>query len=179
MQKPEELLAYVVAAFEAADVAYMVTGSVASAAYGEPRYTIDIDLVANLRESQIPALAEQFPEATFYFDAQMARDAIRRRSQFNILHPESGLKVDVMVPPENEFAQEQWSRRTPAEVLPGVRCELASVEDVILNKLLYYREGRSSKHLRDIHGMLTIGGGAVDRAYIARWAERIAVADLW
>ena len=55
----------------------------------------------------------------------------------------------------------------------------AAPEDVILNKLRYYREGGSEKHLRDIASMLMIQGTAIDRSYIASWAARLDVLSEW
>jgi hypothetical protein len=43
---PFELLQKVAEAFERLDIPYLVTGSVAAMAYGEPRLTNDIDIVA-------------------------------------------------------------------------------------------------------------------------------------
>jgi hypothetical protein len=56
---------------------------------------------------------------------------------------------------------------------------VASPEDVIIGKMLYYREGGSEKHLRDITGILKVSGDQVDRAYVARWAAELGVTEIW
>jgi len=53
---PYELLERVVAIFERLGVSYLVTGSIAAMAYGEPRLTNDIDIIAEVTEKQIPLL---------------------------------------------------------------------------------------------------------------------------
>ncbi len=55
----------------------------------------------------------------------------------------------------------------------------ASIEDVIIKKLEYYRAGGSEKHLRDITGVLKVSRESVDRAYIAAWAARLGLEPIW
>jgi hypothetical protein len=56
---------------------------------------------------------------------------------------------------------------------------VAAPEDVILGKLLYYREGGSEKHIRDITGIVKVSGQYLDRDYLARSAAQLGVADMW
>ncbi|MGO9014629.1 MAG: hypothetical protein ACLQF0_06580 [Dissulfurispiraceae bacterium] len=49
---PFELLQKIIETFEALQIPYLVTGSVASMAYGEPRLTNDIDIVAEIFDGQ-------------------------------------------------------------------------------------------------------------------------------
>jgi hypothetical protein len=107
------------------------------------------------------------------------REAIPRRSQFNILHPSSGNKVDVMVASAEEYDQLRMSRRRQLELEPALLPFFASPEDVILKKLQYYQLGGSEKHLRDIASMLLIRGEAIDRAYIVEWAAKLGVTSEW
>ena len=90
-----DLLAQVVPTFERLRIPYLVTGSVASMAYGEPRLTNDIDVVAGIQVADISGLVAAFPPPEFYFSDEAIHDAIRRDGQFNIIHRGSGLKVDV------------------------------------------------------------------------------------
>ncbi len=83
---PYELLGNIVMILERLQIPYIVTGSIASMAYGEPRLTNDIDIVADVEEKHIAGLLEAFPPNEFYISEEMIRDAIRRKSQFNIIH---------------------------------------------------------------------------------------------
>ena len=56
---------------------------------------------------------------------------------------------------------------------------MARPEDVIVGKMVYYQEGGSEKHLRDITGILMVSGDDVDREYVAGWAERLGLAEVW
>ena len=59
------------------------------------------------------------------------------------------------------------------------QANFAAPEDVIIKKMEYYKEGGSEKHLRDIAGILKISGETVDRSYIAEWARRLDLVDIW
>ena len=176
---PSELLRHVAEALERLKIPYLVTGSMATIAYGEPRFTNDIDVVAELRREQVEAFCVEFPETEFYCSREAVLDAIKRRGQFNILHPGSGLKVDVFVPAFSAFERSRLSRGVR---LPGGTHFLAwfaSPEDVIIKKLEYYRQGQSDKHLRDIAGVLKVLGSRVDREYITAWAKSLNLIDEW
>jgi hypothetical protein len=176
---PVELLETTAAAFERLGIRYFVTGSMASMAYGEQRLTNDVDIVASIRPGHVPALVKAFPAPEYYADEEMIRDAVRDRSLFNILHPSSGLKVDVIVCPDSEFDLNRFSRARRIASSDAASAFFSSPEDVILSKMEFYKEGGSEKHLRDITGILKVKGPEIDRDYISRWADRLGVADVW
>lgn len=86
---PYELLERIVFVFERLHISYLVTGSVAAMAYGEPRLTNDIDVVASIEKRHIPPLIEAFPASEYYVSDGMIREAIEHEGQFNIIHPSS------------------------------------------------------------------------------------------
>jgi hypothetical protein len=89
--EPSELLERVARTFEALSIPYLVTGSMATIIYGEPRFTNDIDVVVRLRHWQVDALCAAFPGEEFYVSPETAREAVDHSGQFNILHPGTGL----------------------------------------------------------------------------------------
>ena len=107
---PFELLQKIVEVFETLEIPYLVTGSVASMAYGEPRLTNDIDIVADIQPAYISGLVAAFPAEEFYIDEEMIKDAIREIGQFNIIHPGSGLKVDIIIKRNTPFDQSRFNR---------------------------------------------------------------------
>lgn len=176
---PYELLQQVISAFEELNIRYIVTGSVASMAYGEPRLTNDIDIVADIKIEQIALLERYFPYDEFYFDADMILEAIIHRSQFNIIHPKSGLKVDIILYQDTQFDRSRFSRSKRIQPAEGYRADFAAPEDVIIKKMEYYKEGGSDKHLRDITGILKVSGHDVDREYIVTWAKKLGLMEIW
>jgi len=158
---------------------YFITGSIATISYGEPRLTNDIDVVVDLSLDQVDAFLSAFPAPDFYCSREALRHAIREHFQVNVLHPASGLKIDVILPIDDEFNRSRFSRR--ARIPGGADFDmwLASPEDVIVKKLEYYKKGQSEKHVRDILGVLKMRGKNVDRDYVTRWADRFQLADIW
>lgn len=174
-----ELLKYVVDAFEALGIDYMIGGAHAAVFYGEPRLTRDIDVVADVRLEHVPRLLERFPAGEFYLSEEAAQGAILGRGQFNIIHPSSGLKIDVILPKGTEYDAVQFSRRERHAMLEGHDAYFARPEDVILSKMLYFREGGSERHVRDIIGILKVSGSEIGMAYIAEWAARLGLVEIW
>jgi hypothetical protein len=174
-----ELLRFLSERLETLQVTHLITGSMASVAFGEPRFTNDIDVVVDLPTDKIDSLCAAFPEPEFYLSAQAVQAAVQRRSQFNILHPESGLKIDVMIASDSAFDRSRLLRGRPVAVFADRTVSFASPEDVILMKMVYFREGGSDKHLRDCAGILRVQADKVDHTYIADWATRLGVLDIW
>ena len=111
--------------------------------------------------------------------AYVLDDAIQRQRQFNVIHTTSGNKADFIVPKRTAWGSQQLSRRQEITVVPGLKGFAAHPEDVILGKLLYFREGASDRHLRDVAGMLQVSGELIDRDNVARWAAELGVLDIW
>jgi len=174
-----EFLQKVVEVFEHLQIQYLVTGAIASVAYGEPRLTNDIDIVAAMREEHISGLLEAFPSHDFYVSEEAMTDAIQHQGQFNIIHPSSGLKVDVIIRKDSEFDRSRFSRIRRIQPAETYQANFSSPEDVIIKKMEFYKEGGSEKHLRDITGIIKISGETLDRDYIAYWAERLGVMEIW
>ena len=174
-----DLLERVVGVLERLRVPYLVTGSVAAMAYGEPRLTNDIDIVAGLKSTDIPAFVREFPPEEFYVSEDAARDAVLRRSQFNVIHSHSGSKIDVIIQKDTPFDRSRFARTRTILSAKRIGAKFASPEDVILKKLEYYREGGSEKHLRDIAGMLRISAEEIDRHYIEQWAATLGLTAIW
>jgi hypothetical protein len=174
-----ELLRYLVDALEENRIDYMISGSQASMYYGEPRFTQDIDVVVEIALLQLPSLFGRFPLPEFYVSEEAARDAVATRGQFNIIHAASGLKIDIVVRKDTPYDRVEFERRERHPIVPGRDAYFARPEDVILYKMLYFREGGSERHLRDIAGMLRISGTEIDTAYVAEWSERLGLSDIW
>ena len=170
----------VVEALEQLEVPYHIGGSVASSLNGIPRLTIDVDLVTNLKLEHVRPLVRLL-EGEYYIDEDAVRDAVKRRSSFNVIHLESILKIDVFVAKSRVFDQEEFLR-VQLKTLEGSDRPfyVASPEGTILNKLEWYRMGGevSDRQWNDILGVLKVQGTNLDMAYLRRWAANLSVTDL-
>ena len=177
--EPFELLQRVVGAFERLQIEYFVTGAIASIAYGEPRLTNDIDIVAAVKGNHITGILKAFPPPDFYVSEEAMTEAIQNQGQFNIIHPSSGLKVDIIIRKDTEFDRSRFSRIRRIYPAESYQANFASPEDVIIKKMEYYKEGGSEKHLRDITGILKVSGQELDHPYIDHWARRLGLVEIW
>ncbi len=175
----DQLLRIAVETCDRLGFTYLVTGSTATAVYGEPRFTNDIDIVIDLPPGKVDAFCDSFSEDEFYLNRETVRAAVRKSFQFNLIHPASGLKIDFMVLTPSEYDRSRVARRRSLPALADRDVSFASPEDVIIKKMIYYREGESQKHLRDIGGVIRVQGTRLDRGYIADWATRLGVDAIW
>jgi hypothetical protein len=174
-----DLLERTVEILELLSIPYAIVGSFASGAWGESRFTQDIDILVAVTPSQATALCKAFPAPDFYASETAAQEAVTRRSQFNVIHPASGNKIDFMIAGATPWSLAQLQRRKRIAISADHDAAFAAPEDVILGKLLYYADGGSEKHLRDITGILKISGDIVDRKYISHFASELGVHDFW
>ena len=164
-----------------AGVRYMITGSVASMHYGEPRLTLDVDLVVHLDESEIGKIAATFPEPAFYTPPAtvLAEEILRpTHGHFNVIHVETGLKADFYPSRRHPYWAWAWEHRRN-DAVENQPAWFAPPEYVILAKLAFHREGGSDKHLRDIRGMLAVSGDTIDRALLAQAVVELDLGAQW
>jgi hypothetical protein len=174
------LIAAFVVPLEEAGIEYAIAGSVASSAYGEPRMTMDIDMVAALGPDAMVRLLVAYPEPRFYLPPpEVVREECRRASggHFNAIDTETGLKADFYVGREDPLQRFALRERRRIE-LGEFGAWIAPPEYVIVRKLESWREGGSAKHVRDIRGML-IGTERIDRTLIDAMARERGLGDLW
>jgi hypothetical protein len=174
-----ELLRLTIDVLKKLDIPYAIVGSFASSAWGEPRMTRDIDIVIQMTREHIEPFCSAFPDHDFYMSRRAVSEAVDRKFQFNLIHPASGNKVDFMVAGREGIPATQIARRRLIQFEPQTQAYIASPEDVILGKLVYYAEGGSEKHLRDIKGILKVVGQTLDTDYLITQAARLHVSEHW
>jgi hypothetical protein len=178
---PLDIALAVGGALEALHVAYSVGGSVASALSGEPRTTLDVDVVVALSDADVDGLADAL-EREFYVDREAVRRAVRQHASVNIIHQTSGIKVDLFIAGNGPLDHQQLRRRRRVEIAAGRPGHLFvhTPEDILLQKLLWYRLGGevSDRQWRDVLGIMLVQGQALDLTYVRESAHELGIADL-
>jgi len=162
-------------------VVYMVTGSVASMAYGVPRVTLDIDMVLELTAAQTGLFSDAFPPDAFYCPPREVIDIETERASrghFNVIHLETGFKADFYTVGDDPLHRWGMARRRCVEMF-AEPIMLAPPEYVIIRKLEYFREGGSDKHLRDIRGMLDVSSEFIDRPELEAMIRQRDLGEAW
>ena len=160
---------------------YMITGSVAAIAYGEPRMTNDVDLVLGLSPGDGEKLVTAFPSSEYYVPPLEIIEEERQRPRhgnFNIIHHETGLRADIYLTGDDPLHEWAFARRTRFPI-GGDDIWFAPVEYVIVRKLEYFEESASDRHLRDIAGLLRISGDLIDRESLMTLIARRRLQKAW
>jgi len=182
MKNPDILgtLEPIIKIFEKIGVSYYIGGSLASSAYGIARATMDIDLVADLSLDHVEMLIKTL-EQEYYIDEDMVKEAINRKSSFNVIHLETSMKIDVFVLQDSPYFKNAFSRKR-AEILDegGRLFFLPSPEDIILVKLDWYKLGgcTSERQWNDILGVLKVQKKNLDLKYLQHWATELQLDKL-
>lgn len=165
--------------FERIGVDYVVGGSVASSVYGLPRSTADSDVVAALSEEHVDPLVSTL-ESAFYVDAEMIRDAIRRRFEFNVLHLATMFKVDVFVPALDAVTLRELARGVRVDVGFGKTFIVASAEDTVAQKMKWFQLGGgvSERQWSDALGIVRVRGPRLDHDYLRETSDALGVGAL-
>ncbi len=162
-------------------VEYLVAGSLASSLHGEPRATLDVDLVASLLPSHASSLARDLA-SDYYIDEETARRAIEEGRSFNAIHFATAIKVDLFVAGTDPFEQERLRCRTRVQVgsEPIAVLYVDTAEHTVVRELEWFRRGGevSERQWRDVAAIVRIQGASLDRARMRHWAARLGVADL-
>lgn len=176
---PFALVRHMAAIFDELGVPYALGGSLASSLVGEPRSTVDVDMAVRLDVVTGDELLQRVG-AEFYVPTDLARQAIRTHSSFNLIDTARALKVDIFVVGDGLLDRMQLERRVLVE-MPGVDGGIwvTSAEDQVLRKLDWYRQGGSvsDRQWRDVVGILRVHGAAADLEYLTAMAQSCGMSD--
>ncbi len=159
-----------------AGIAYMISGSFASAYYGSPRSTQDIDIVIDATPDQLRAFL--LPAQEYYASLDAALDALRATSMFNVIDLSAGWKVDLIIPRARNFSIEEFRRREKID-MEGFSLFVVSAEDLLLAKLEWSKASRSKRQIEDVTAVLKARKELLDFGYIEKWAQDLAIAEDW
>ena len=180
----EDFVRQVLEALDAAGIEYMIGGAVAAWAWGEPRATLDLDLVVNIPLEAVGQLSKELEKRNMLVPAEIILDNIledRVDLPINAIHMYSGYKADLYPLREgDELRISAFGRRQKVDLgEPFGEVYLHSPEDLIIYKLWYYSISQQTKHIRDISSIAMTLGDSLDVDYIGYWANRKGLTSLW
>lgn len=170
---PRHLLVEITKILDRLRIPYLVSGGMAVLMWGRPRFTADIDIVIELQTNQLEALAKNLQSITkdAYVPADVIKQALAQKGEFNFIDPRLGLKVDFWIFQDTPFDRSRFERRITKKILSrGV--SFSSAEDLILVKLEWYQQSRSTRHLEDIESIIAISGKKLDKKYLKTCSKR-------
>ena len=173
VQNELDIVRDVSARLDGANIAYMLTGSMAMNYYAQPRMTRDIDVV-ELRPVDAAKVVQLF-SPDYYVSREAVENSITHQSLFNLIHNETVIKVDCIVRKQSEYRVTEFNRRQRIRI-EDFETWIVSKEDLILSKMFWAKDSHSELQLRDVKNLISIG---CDGTYIERWTRELGVATLW
>lgn len=170
----DDFLRRLVEHLETAGIPYMVVGSIASSAYGEPRSTHHVDVVIDPAPAELDRFLQEVGVGC-YVSVSAAQEALRRRDMFNVVDYASGSKADLILRKSRSFNISEFARRRLSEAGDFV---IASPEDVILSKLEWSKLGESDRQFRDASQVYALSKVSLEESHLDHWAAELGVADL-
>ncbi len=159
-----------------ANIPYMFTGSIATNFYATPRMTRDVDVIIELRETDVDCLYNLF-EKDFYVDRDMILNAVKRNGMFNIIHYESVFKIDFIIRKDDKYRRKEFKRRKRI-VFEGMEVYVAAPEDLVLSKLYWAKDSLSELHLGDVKNLLQ-NVKNLDGDYLKQWIIYLDIEELF
>ena len=155
-------------------VDYFVTGGVAACCHGEPRATVDLDLVIQIALGDVARLGAALEDAGFYVPPiNLENVAAGIERSLSIIHQEKCTKADLIISSPDPFDTSRMGRREFVD--PGFY--ICSAEDTILKKLNWSQRSQSEKQWRDVQTILRIQGESLDLKYMENWAHTLGVGE--
>jgi hypothetical protein len=173
-----EVFRSITRALDQAGIAYMLSGSFASAYYGVPRSTQDIDMVIEASAAQLRTFVRSLSSEEYYADLDSALNARNRQSMFNVIDLATGWKIDFIIRKSRAFSEEEFGRRKLV-TLQGIGLFVASAEDVIIAKLEWSQLGQSQRQIEDVASILKMQWDLLDRPYLRKWIGELGLEMEW
>ncbi|MBZ5656951.1 MAG: hypothetical protein LAO56_16930 [Acidobacteriia bacterium] len=150
----------------------------ASAYYGAPRSTQDIDVVIAATPVQLRRLVQLLPSDEYYVDLDAALEAHKRQTMFNVVDLVTGWKIDFIICKSRAFSEEEFRRRARF-VFQGIPLFVASAEDVIISKLEWAKLAQSVRQVEDVAAILRMRWDSLDHNYLVKWILELGLATEW
>ena len=136
--------------------------------------TRDIDLVVALGAADASRITASFvPD--YHVSPEAVRDAISHESMFNLIHEECVIKVDFIVRKHSPYRLAEFGRRQRIHI-EDFFTWIVSKEDLIVSKLDWAKDSRSSQQFGDIQNLVATG---CNTPYIDHWTKELGLASLW
>lgn len=176
VKEQKEFLARLIAALDKTGIPYMITGSVGSSIFGEPRATRDVDIIILPTERRLRAFIQEV-STDYYVSLDAALEALQNRFMFNVIDGATGWKADLIVCKNKPYEKQKFERRIHSDY-SGLAIVVASPEDIILSKLAWSKTTESEMQVRDALGIAELQADRLDRTYMRHWAKELGVAEL-
>lgn len=160
------------------EIPYFISGGVAALIHGEPRTTMDLDIVVQIDRQDITRIVALLEAEAFYCPPGAVEEIQAGVGRMmNVTHSLSALSADISIMKNTEHAKSEMARRQLIEMGEGFSAWFCSPEDLILAKLQWGQQSASEKQRRDVLGIMKVQEGLLDLDYLRQWAIALDLSE--
>ena len=176
MNEELEVLKEVTKRLDEGRISYLVSGSIAANYYTIPRMTRDLDVVVEMKVTDIDRFIRLF-QADFFVDPEMVREEVKQRGMFNLIHTKYVMKIDFILRKESAWQETAFSRRKKISI-DSIPVWIISLEDLILAKLLWAQDSLSELQLNDVRSLLK-SDQRLEQEYLKKWVQALNLENVY
>jgi hypothetical protein len=166
----KKLISAIARLFKEAKISYMLVGGFAVAYWGYPRQSLDIDIVTNLTEENLPLFLKNAKKTGFVFHSKEIKMLLTKSNRFVIELDD--FRVDCWLP-KTWFEKMALAEKKQGKLF-GQTISIISPENLILSKLLVAR----ARDLEDAKTVLLRQGKGINQKHLKQQALALNVGML-
>ena len=156
---------------------YILTGSIVSNSFSEPRATRDADFVISATKEQITKLRERLSEH-FVAEPQMAFETVTGKTMHKFRERGSKFLIEIFEADLSDAHERARFDRRWKRSLVGREAYFTTAEDVVIQKLRWYARLGRDKDVKDVHLVLFHQWETLDWSYVEHWCDEHGTRDV-
>ena len=176
MNEELEVLKEVVERLEKGKIFYLISGSMAANYYTIPRMTRDLDVVVEMKVSDIDRFIQLF-QNDFFVDQEIILHEVKQRGMFNLIHTQYVMKIDFILRKKSEWQEAAFFRRNKI-FIDSIPMWIISLEDLIVAKLLWAKDSLSELQLNDVRSLLQ-STSQLEHSYLKKWIKTLHLKEIY
>ncbi len=173
MDEFPEILHFVCSYLNESEIEYVIVGGVAVMYHGVPRTTVDIDLILQIEDGEVPSFVQFLYSKGFAATTDDLRVALKDKSHSTVFYGDSLLRLDIQG--VNSLFDRMTLERALTVELFNSTIKLGTAEDTLINKILFQGE----QDLRDALGIFSRKQQELDIDYIESTCKKLNILDKW
>ena len=172
-----DAVALVIDALNDIGAPYLITGSIASTAYSQPRATADADFVVDAAPDRLQALFVRLG-AEFEHEPQMSFETVTGKTQHKFRHRSTKFLVEIFeARMDDPHEQSRFDRRRRETILNRLTY-FPTAEDVVVGKLRWFKQIHRVKDRGDLLLVLKRQWDNLDWPYIEHWCREHGTSEV-
>lgn len=169
MRSMDDILQIVCRFLNKEEIGYVIVGGLAVIFYGNPRTTMDADIILQIEEDEMPGFIKFLQGQAFHASIEDMKAAFKEKSHCTIEDKETMIRLDIKGI-YNQMDRQTFERKKDFNH-KGTKIYIASPEDTIANKLVF----GSEQDIRDAEGIYVRQIGKLDMDYLEDVTRKIGV----